>query len=162
MKLTPCIKIKINSFFVRKRNNQIYHRNFIFQKIWFTHVQLNQMWSISPTLYTRLFTHPQIYADLTDICCKLQRVKKVGVTFSCVLVKLVATLLVKLIMLYSVRWHICDLCQWNGEINPCCQFYQCRTGAFFVRKQIAQLSLLRFQLCNLSRQNFVRKTRVKC
>ncbi len=42
-----------------------------------------------------------------------------------------------------------------------CQFHQHFTRAFFVRKQIAQLSLVAFQLCNFWPQNFVWKTHIK-
>ncbi len=40
-----------------------------------------------------------------------------------------------------------------------CQFHQHFMQAFFVWKQIAQFSLVMFQLCTFWRQNFVRKKR---
>jgi hypothetical protein len=40
------------------------------------------------------------------------------------------------------------------------QFHQHFMCAFFVQKQIQQLSLVRFQLCNFWCQNFVQKTRI--
>jgi len=49
----------------------------------------------------------------------------------------------------------CMLCCWNQGSR--CQFHQHFTCASFVRKQIAQLSLLTFQLWNFWRQHFVQK-----